>query len=104
MTPDVLIIGSGMGGATLAAALAPSGKRIVSAELLEANGAAHAIEPATRYRVALIDYLERKGDGYAMLAKGAPVEAPDAADVDVLAAYSMIIIHLFKNHYIFTTS
>ena len=65
----------------------PSGKRIVSAELLEANGAARAIEPATRYRVALVDYLERKGDGYAMLAKGAPVEAPDAADVDVLAAY-----------------
>lgn len=32
MTPDVLIIGSGMGGATLAAALAPSGKRIVILE------------------------------------------------------------------------
>ena len=65
----------------------PSGKRIVSAELLEANGAARAIEPATRYRVAMVDYLERKGDGYAMLANGAPVETPDAADVEVLAAY-----------------
>lgn len=32
MNPDVLIIGSGMGGATLAAALAPSGKRIVILE------------------------------------------------------------------------
>ncbi|QLQ18220.1 MAG: GMC family oxidoreductase [Exiguobacterium profundum] len=32
MTPDVLIIGSGMGGATLAAALAPSGRRIVILE------------------------------------------------------------------------
>lgn len=32
MTPDVVIIGSGMGGATLAAALAPSGRRIVILE------------------------------------------------------------------------
>lgn len=32
MNPDVLIIGSGMGGATLAAALAPSGKRILILE------------------------------------------------------------------------
>ena len=32
MTPDVIIIGSGMGGATLAAALAPSGRRIVILE------------------------------------------------------------------------
>ena len=32
MTADILIIGSGMGGATLAAALAPSGRRIVILE------------------------------------------------------------------------
>jgi choline dehydrogenase-like flavoprotein len=32
MTPDIIIIGSGMGGATLAAALAPSGRRIVILE------------------------------------------------------------------------
>ncbi|MDQ2064954.1 GMC family oxidoreductase [Xinfangfangia sp. CPCC 101601] len=32
MQPDILIIGSGMGGATLAAALAPSGRRIVILE------------------------------------------------------------------------
>lgn len=32
MTPDVIIIGSGMGGATLAAALAPSGRRILILE------------------------------------------------------------------------
>ncbi|MES2665578.1 MAG: GMC family oxidoreductase [Pseudomonadota bacterium] len=32
MTPDVIIIGSGMGGATLAAALAPTGRRIVILE------------------------------------------------------------------------
>ncbi len=31
-TPDIVIIGSGMGGATLAAALAPSGRRIVILE------------------------------------------------------------------------
>ena len=32
MQPDVVIIGSGMGGATLAAALAPSGRRILILE------------------------------------------------------------------------
>lgn len=32
MTPDIIIIGSGMGGATLAAALAPTGKKIVMLE------------------------------------------------------------------------
>ena len=32
MTPDIIIIGSGMGGATLAAALAPSGRRILILE------------------------------------------------------------------------
>ncbi len=32
MTPDIIIIGSGMGGATLAARLAPSGKQIVILE------------------------------------------------------------------------
>ncbi len=32
MTPDVVIIGSGMGGATLAAALAPTGRRILILE------------------------------------------------------------------------
>ena len=32
MSPDVLIIGSGMGGATLAAALAPTGRRVLILE------------------------------------------------------------------------
>ena len=64
-----------------------SGKRIVSAELLQADGTVRKLDPAASYRVVLVDYLERRGDGYAMLAKGSPVEAPDPADVDVLAAY-----------------
>ena len=65
----------------------PSGKRIVRAELLDTGGTARPLDPAARYRVVLVDYLERRGDGYAMLAKGSPVEAPDPVDVDVLAAY-----------------
>ena len=65
----------------------PSGKRIVRAELLGTGGTARPLDPAARYRVVLVDYLERRGDGYAMLAKGSPVEAPDPVDVDVLAAY-----------------
>ena len=64
-----------------------SGKRIVSAELLQADGTVRKLDPAASYRVVLVDYLERRGDGYAMLAKGTPVEAPDPVDVDVLAAY-----------------
>lgn len=43
MAPDIVIIGSGMGGATLAAALAPTGRRIVILERggrLESSGAA----------------------------------------------------------------
>ena len=32
MSPDVLIIGSGMGGATLAAALAPTGRKVLILE------------------------------------------------------------------------
>ena len=65
----------------------PSGKRIVHAELLGEGNTAKALVPTARYRVALVDYLERRGDGYAMLAKGTPVDAPDPVDADVLSAY-----------------
>lgn len=65
----------------------PSGNRIVMAEMVDKYGGAHPVTPQGRYRVALVDYLERRGDGYAMLAKGVPVEAPDPADVDILTAY-----------------
>jgi choline dehydrogenase-like flavoprotein len=47
MPPDVIIIGSGMGGATLAAALAPSGRRIVILERGERlTDSAEARDPA----------------------------------------------------------
>ena len=36
MSPDIVIIGSGMGGATMAAALAPSGRKILILERGEA--------------------------------------------------------------------
>ncbi len=49
MQPDVIIIGSGMGGATLAAALAPSGKRILIVE----RGERMADTPASRDPVAI---------------------------------------------------
>lgn len=65
----------------------PSGKRIVRAELLGEGGTTKALMPTARYRVAMVDYLERRGDGYAMLGKGTPVEAPDPVDVDVLSTY-----------------
>lgn len=65
----------------------PSGKRVVRAELLAEDGTSKPLALTARYRVALVDYLERRGDGYAMLGKGTPVEAPDPVDVDVLSAY-----------------
>ena len=46
MSPDVVIIGSGMGGATLAAALAPSGRKIV---ILERG---HGLTPSPQDRDA----------------------------------------------------
>ena len=49
MQPDVIIIGSGMGGATLAAALAPSGRRIVILE----RGERMEDTPASRDAVAI---------------------------------------------------
>ena len=46
MTPDVIIIGSGMGGATLAAALAPTGRRILILERGERlRDSPHARDP-----------------------------------------------------------
>ena len=47
--PDIIIIGSGMGGATLAAALAPSGKRILILE----RGQRMADGPASRDELAI---------------------------------------------------
>ena len=49
MQPDVIIIGSGMGGATLAAALAPSGRRILILE----RGERMEDTPASRDAVAI---------------------------------------------------
>ncbi len=49
MQPDVIIIGSGMGGATLAAALAPSGRRILILE----RGARMEDTPASRDELAI---------------------------------------------------
>ena len=65
----------------------PSGKRITLAQVLGKDGETSPLDPQKTYRVVLVDYLERKGDGYAMLGKGTPVEAPDPTDVDSLAAY-----------------
>ena len=53
MQPDILIIGSGMGGATLAAALAPSGRRIVIVERGERlKDCAEARDPSAIFRRA----------------------------------------------------
>ncbi len=69
MKPDVIIIGSGMGGATLAAALAPSGKRILILE----RGERMLDSPASRDAVAIFrdshfrpkeQWLDAAGQGF----------------------------------------
>lgn len=65
----------------------PVGTRLISAELMEKNGEAVKISPGQIYTVALIEYLARGGDAFAMLTKGASVSAPDSLDVDILGAY-----------------
>lgn len=65
----------------------PDGQRLISAELVDERGEARPIEATGRYKVVLLDFLARGGDGYAMLARGTVVEAPDPVDADVFAAY-----------------
>ena len=69
MQPDIIIIGSGMGGATLAAALAPSGRQILILE----RGQRMADTPASRDPVAIFkhghfrpdeQWLDGQGHGF----------------------------------------
>ena len=69
MQPDIIIIGSGMGGATLAAALAPTGKRILILE----RGQRMEDTPASRDPVAIFkhshfrpddEWLDGRGQGF----------------------------------------
>ena len=69
MQPDIIIIGSGMGGATLAAALAPSGRQILILE----RGQRMADTPASRDPVAIFkhghfrpdeQWLDGQGQGF----------------------------------------
>jgi choline dehydrogenase-like flavoprotein len=59
--PDVLIIGSGMGGATLAAALAPSGRRILI--LSVGTGSSIPRKHGTRRRSSGGDTIGRRRSG-----------------------------------------
>ena len=65
----------------------PVGKRLLSAEMVDAAGKATKIDPKKTYTVALLDYLARGGDAFAMLATGKVVPAPDSLDVDIVSAY-----------------
>ena len=69
MQPDIIIIGSGMGGATLAAALAPSGRQILILE----RGQRMADTPASRDPIAIFkhghfrpdeQWLDGQGHGF----------------------------------------
>ena len=65
----------------------PEGHRLLAAELVDEQGGVRPLDPAGRYKVVLLDFLARGGDGYDMLKRGTVVEAPDPVDADVFAAY-----------------
>lgn len=65
----------------------PAGKRLLRAELLDQQGRAVPISPQKSYTIAVLDYLVRGGDKFAMLTKGQPVPGPDSLDVDIVSAY-----------------
>ena len=68
MTPDVIIIGSGMGGATLAAALAPTGRRILILE----RGERLPDTPEARDPVAIFERGHYRPDEFWLDGAGAP--------------------------------
>ena len=68
MTPDVIIIGSGMGGATLAAALAPTGRRILILE----RGERLPDTPEARDPVAIFARGHYRPDEFWLDGAGAP--------------------------------
>ena len=65
----------------------PAGHRVLSAEIIDEQGKTTRLDPKTRYKVALSDFLADGGDGYDMLKHGTPVSAPDPLVVDVVADY-----------------
>lgn len=65
----------------------PPGSRILSAERRDADGTTHPLDKTARYAVVLPSYLAQGGDGYAMLADGGLVPAPDPLDADIVSAY-----------------
>lgn len=65
----------------------PAGSRIVSADMVSAEGMATPLEAERRYRVALPAYLARGGDGYGMLRDGRELPLEPMKDVDVAEAY-----------------
>lgn len=65
----------------------PAGSRIVSADMVSAEGMAAPLEAERRYRVALPAYLARGGDGYGMLRDGRELPLEPMKDVDVAEAY-----------------
>lgn len=68
-------------------AVRPAGSRIVSADMVSAEGRATPLETERRYRVALPAYLARGGDGYGMLRDGRELPLEPMKDVDVAEAY-----------------
>lgn len=65
----------------------PAGSRIVSADMVSAEGMATPLEAERGYRVALPAYLARGGDGYGMLRDGRELPLEPMKDVDVAEAY-----------------
>ena len=65
----------------------PQGSRVVRVEVQTESGGFEPLQTLEKYRVVLIEYLAKGGDGYTMLSKGLRVEAPDPLDTDVVTEY-----------------
>lgn len=65
----------------------PIGRRLVRAEVKQADGRWAPVDPKAVYRAATLDFLAKGGDGYSMLARSPRVSSDDALITDVFAAW-----------------
>lgn len=68
-------------------AAAPAGKRLLWAQVQAAEGGWAPLEDGVRYRVAVLDFLAKGGDGYAMFAQAKRIASDEALLTDVFAKW-----------------
>jgi len=66
----------------------PSGRRLVKAEAMGADGRMHALDPKARYRVAMADFLARGSGGHPMLARGRTLAVSAETERELVARHA----------------